>query len=159
MNHLRYYFFIGLLTLQFIGCDDYYQSSIPDYYVNLQLNITSVYSTETKSYISLKNNPYHYITYEKRINQTDGIGYGGILVFCRIADSGYDYSAYYMSCPYEHKQTTKVKPNNIGQAICDSCGTVYDISSGFGQPISGPAKETLKRYKTSLSGDILYITR
>lgn len=148
MKRIKYCLLLSLLAFQFAGCDDTYYSSVPDYYVNLQLNLTSTYPT-------FRNNPYKYLVFEKRINVTDGVGYGGILVFCGVES----YYAYDLSCPHEHKQTILVRPNDIGQAVCDSCKTVYDVSYGFGNPVSGPSKEALKRYKANLSGDILYITR
>jgi hypothetical protein len=149
MKKLRYILLVGLMCLQLTGCDDTYQSSIPNFYVNLRLDLASTYPT-------FKNNPNHYLVFTKPVYATDGVGFGGILVFC-----GWDnnYYAFDLACPYEAKQKTIVHPNDIGQAICDSCKTVYDISIGVGNPISGPAKQTLKHYKANLSGDILYITR
>jgi hypothetical protein len=139
---------VCLLALPFASCDDTFRSSIPDYYVNLQLNLTTTYPNF--------KSPNHYLVFNKRINVTDGIGYGGILVFC-----GWDnnYYAFDLACPKESNSKIIVHPNDLGQAICDSCKTVFDVSYGVGNPISGPAKETLRRYKANLSGDILYITR
>jgi len=159
MNSIKYYLFVGLLALQFVSCDDTYISSIPDFPVYLQLDLTTTYPTfknsSNKSLIFIKG-----IT--PNIPEIYATGYGGILVYSGVMrdDSGNTiYYAFDLSCPYEHKQTIRVKPNDIGQAICDSCKSVYIISYGNGDPISGPAKETLRRYKTNLSGDILYITR
>ena len=149
MNSIKYYLFVGLLVLQFVSCDDTYKSSIPDFPVYLDLNLTTTYPT-------FKNSYNKYLIFDKKINVNDYIGYGGILVY-----TGFDgeYYAFDLACPYEVKQNIIVHPNDKGQAICDSCKTVFDISYGIGNPTSGPSKETLRRYKTNLSGDILYITR
>lgn len=147
------------MALVLLSCDDSYRSSIPEYYVNLSIDLNTSYS-------SIRNNPNHYLLFPKPIYATDGVGFGGILVYC-----GWDsnYYAFDLSCPYERKQTIRVQPNDLGQAICDSCKTVFDISLGIGNPISRKrvnksdttalAKEPLRRYKTSLGGNILYITK
>jgi nitrite reductase/ring-hydroxylating ferredoxin subunit len=153
MSYIKYYLFVGLLALQFASCDDTYKSSIPDYPVHLELNLAAEYSTFRNS----TNKSFTFIRgITPGIPETNYTGFGGILVY-----SGFDgqYYAFDMSCPYEAKQNIRVHPNDIGQAICDSCKTVFNIGYGIGDPASGPAKETLRRYKTNLSGDILYITR
>ena len=136
------------LAFQMASCDDSIQSSIPDYAVYLELNLTSTYPNF--------NSPNQSLIFPKRIIETDRIGYGGILVYI-----GFDnqYYAFDMSCPYESKASIKVYPNDIGQAVCETCGTVFDIGYGIGNPSSGPAKEVLKRYRANVSGNILYITR
>jgi len=149
MNSIKYHLLVGLLALQFVSCDDTYKSSIPDFPVQLDLNLTTTYPT-------FKNSYNKFLIFETKRYVTDYIGYGGILVY-----TGFDgaYYAFDLACPYEVKQKIRVHPNDKGQAICDSCKTVFDISYGIGNPTSGPAKETLRRYKTNLSGDVLYITR
>jgi nitrite reductase/ring-hydroxylating ferredoxin subunit len=151
-----------LLLLGIIGilycltaCNDQTVSPIPSYPVYLNLNLTV-------SYPLFRNSIDQILLFEKRINETDRIGYGGIIVY-----TGFDggYYAFDMSCPYEAKATTKVRPRVgangqpevDGQVVCDSCKSVFDISYGFGNPISGKSKQPLKRYKTSLSGDYLTI--
>ncbi len=148
MKKISLYIFV-VLSVFFTGCDDTYISSIPDYPVNMQLNLTTTYPT-------FKNSYNQFLTFEKRILEMDRIGFGGIIV-----NTGFDgsYYAWDMACPYEAKKTIKVRPNDLGQAVCDSCKSVYDIGFGVGNPASGPAKEVLKKYRTSLSGDVLYIYR
>ena len=149
MKFFKNLFLILLFPSTFSSCYDNVISSIPDYPVRLQLNLTTTYPT-------FKNSVNQHLLFEKRIFETDMIGYGGILVY-----SGFDgiYYAFDMACPYEAKSTIKVYPNDVGQAVCKECGSVYDIGYGIGNPSSGPAKEVLKRYKASISGDVLYISR
>jgi len=144
-----YRYLVLFLALPFAGCNDNIQSSIPDYPVYLELNLTSTYPTFRNSYNKS-------LTFIKGVTLTDRVGYGGILAY-----TGFDgsYYAFDMACPYEAKQSIRVHPNDIGQAVCEKCGSVFDIGYGIGNPSSGPAKEVLKRYHASLSGDILYITR
>lgn len=136
------------LAFQMTSCDDSVQSSIPDYPVYLDLNLASTYPNF--------NSPNQSLTFLKRIIETDRIGYGGILVY--IGFDG-EFYAFDMCCPYEAKPTVRVYPNDIGQAVCEKCGTVFDIGYGIGNPSSGPAKEVLKRYRANVSGNVLYITR
>lgn len=145
---IKYRYFFVFLTL-LVSCTDNYVSSIPDYPVNLQLNLITTYPT-------FKNNINQSLTFTKPIFAYDRIGYGGILVYV-----GFDgeYYAFDMSCPYEVKTDVRVYPNGIGQAVCEKCGSVYDIGYGNGFPSSGPSKEALKRYKVMASGDVLYISR
>jgi nitrite reductase/ring-hydroxylating ferredoxin subunit len=142
--------FLELLIISFliVGCNDNYVSSIPDFPVYLELNLTTTYPNF--------QSPNQSLIFTKPIMVTDRIGYGGILVY-----TGFDgkYYAFDMSCPYEHQTNVRVYPNGLGQAVCEGCGSVFDIGYGIGNPSSGKAKEILKRYKTALNGDVLYITR
>jgi nitrite reductase/ring-hydroxylating ferredoxin subunit len=147
INHYKKILLLLILPLIMSGCDDNYISSIPVYPVSLELNLTSTYPT-------FRNSANEYLIFEKPVKATDRVGFGGILVY-----SGFDnnYYAFDLACPHEALAKTKVKPNDIGQAVCETCGTVYDISFGIGNPASGPSKEALKRYKTALQGDLLII--
>jgi hypothetical protein len=146
---LKYYLVFSFLALLFVGCNDNVISSIPDFPVYLQLNLTTTYPT-------FKNSYNKFYIFKQGVVVTDRIGYGGILVYTGL-DGG--YYAFDMACPYEVKQNIRVYPNDVGQAICEGCGSVFEIGYGIGYPSKGVAKEALKRYKTTLSGDILIITR
>jgi len=139
----------------FTACDDSYVSSIPSYPVSLQLNLTSTYPT-------FRNSFNQFLLFEKRIYETDRIGFGGIIIYSGIDDSGNTgYYAFDMACPYEAQSNVRVYPvkESLGQVKCDKCGSVYDVSFGFGNPVSGPSTEILKPYKTTLTNDVLYVYR
>jgi nitrite reductase/ring-hydroxylating ferredoxin subunit len=151
--------FVAFVSLFFISCDDTYISSIPDYPVYLELNLVTTYPI-------FRNSINKSMIFLKPVTAIERIGYAGVLVY-----SGFDgaYYAFDMSCPYEHLSTVRVYPNELGQAVCEKCGTVYDIGYGVGNPskrirpnlpdTTALAKEVLKRYRTALSGDVLYINR
>ena len=145
---LKYGLFVVLLSLILGSCNDNVQSSIPIFPVYLELNLATTYTT-------FKDNINESLTFVKRINEIDRIGFGGILVYV-----GFDgqYYAFDMCCPYEAEQNVRVYPNDIGQAVCEKCSSVFDIGYGIGNPSSGLAKEVLKRYRAALSGNILLIT-
>jgi hypothetical protein len=159
---IKYYLLILLFALFSASCDDNYVSSIPNYYVYLQLNLTSTYPTfknsTNKSLIFIKG-----VT--PNIPEGQFTGYGGIMVYSEIMVDDYGntiYCAFDMSCPYEHKPTIRVYPkkDGFGQVVCDSCKSVFNIGYGYGDPTpESKAKEYLKRYRTQLSRDILYINR
>lgn len=144
----KHFLLILVLAFSVASCNDNIQSSIPDYPVNLELNLTSTYPT-------FRNSHNKSLTFLKGITITDRVGYGGILVYTSF-DGG--YYAFDMACPYEAKPTVRVYPNELGQAVCEKCGSVFDLGYGIGNPTSGPAKEALKRYRATLSGDVLYIS-
>lgn len=141
------------------GCDDTYYSSIPDYPVYLELNLVTTYPIFRNSY----NKSMTFLAPNTAIER---IGYGGVLVY-----TGFDgvYYAFDLSCPYEHVSTVRVVPNELGEAVCKKCGTVYEIGYGSGSPLkrirtnlpdtTALSKEVLKHYHASVSGDVLYITR
>jgi hypothetical protein len=146
---IKYYLALAILTLSFVGCNENVISSIPDFPVYLQLNLTTTYPTFRNSYNK-------FLLFKQGVFVTDHVGYGGILVYTGL-DGG--YYAFDMACPYEAKQNIRVYPNDVGQAICEGCGSVYEIGYGIGYPSKGVAKEALKRYKATLSGDNLIIMR
>lgn len=142
---------ITLLAFTFASCRDTVTSSIPDYPVYLELNMaTAPYTTFLNSY-----DHYFYFKSSTGLSASNKIGYGGIIV-CTGFDGG--YYAFDMSCPYEAKQTVRVYPNDSGEAVCEKCGSVFMLGYGIGDPQSGPAKETLKRYRVTVSGYMLYVT-
>jgi len=146
---LKQFVIAVIISFSFAGCNDNVVSSIPDFPVYMELNLTTTYPTFRNSYNKS-------LTFEKGVVATDRTGFGGILVYTGL-DGG--YYAFDMSCPYEAKQNIRVYPNDKAQVVCEGCGSVFDIGYGIGNPSSGKAKEVLKRYKAALVGDILYITR
>jgi len=146
---LKQFVIAVIISFSFAGCNDNVVSSIPDFQVYMELNLTTTYPTFRNSYNKS-------LTFEKGVVATDRTGFGGILVYTGL-DGG--YYAFDMSCPYEAKQNIRVYPNDKAQVVCEGCGSVFDIGYGIGNPSSGKAKEVLKRYKAALVGDILYITR
>lgn len=148
---------IPILALALVhnGCDTSYVSSIPSLPVNIKLDLNGKYAN--------MRNPNQFLLYDKRIEDADRIGFGGVIIY---ASANYDeYSrvihyAYDMACPVEISTTARVFPivtGFIGQAKCEKCGSVYDLSQGFGNPISGPSKEILRRYRVQQSQNFLYI--
>jgi len=154
---LRHFLLILILGVITSSCEGPYISPIPDYPVSMSLNLTASYPT-------FKNSANQYLIFTKPITATDRIGYGGLLVCTGVMMDDYGnslYFAYDLACPHEADATIRVAPlgDRLGEVKCPECGTVYNAGYGFGEPLSGPSKHPLKRYKTMLHGDILQVYR
>jgi len=78
------------------------------------------------------------------LNQT---GFGGILL---VGDIYGAPVAYDMACPVEMKSDVRIHVDHeTNKAVCDRCGSVFDVFTNYGYPLSGPAAESgwgLTRY-------------
>lgn len=148
---IKFSIIVVLFNISLASCVDVSitNTTIPDLPVHLELNLSTNYAIYRNSY----NKCFPLFT--KPLLATDYVGYGGVLVY-----TGFDgtYYAFDLSCPYEHRQDVLLKPNEIGQVVCPQCGSIFNIGYGLGNPESGKTKEFLKRYRTSLYYDILFIT-
>ena len=69
-------------------------------------------------------------------------GFGGVLLICGLNNQ---LLAYDMACPVECKSNVQVTVDEeAGVAVCNACGSTYDVFNGYGQPLSGRAQE--KKY-------------
>ena len=143
---------VGLLCL--ISCENEDQRRIPEASVYMELNLATSYPTFRNSV-----NDTLVFTRPRNGHPTDRVGYGGILVYTFVNGTDLNYCAFDLCCPNEVNPNIRVNPNDRGEAVCKSCGTVYQLLTGTGMVISGPSKWNLKRYKVQLSGDMLYISR
>ena len=75
-------------------------------------------------------------------------GFGGLLVGM---DALSNARAFDLACPVEARQNVRVYIDVEHMvARCPECGSEYDVYSGYGNPVSGPAKEdgyNLRRYR------------
>jgi len=132
-------FFCAVLLLS--SCIEKITSTIPDYPVRLNLNLMTEYTTFRGSFGET-------LVFDRRIKETDRIGFGGILVCTNYEGK---YLAFDLACPYEAKQNVRVKVDGFF-ADCEECGARFDIyTSEFAFPVEGPTKQGLKKYKTALS--------
>lgn len=125
---------IGLMS----SCNTEYFNSIPDARVNFKVYPYDIDPT------LLPVNGYKSFTIARTAGER--VGYGGLLVF-HGSESGNDlFYAYDLSCPYEAKVDVRVVVENTLFARCPVCKSKYEIFSGIGNPVEGPAKYPLKRY-------------
>lgn len=102
-------------------------------------------------------------SYTQKRYETDYLGFGGVVVI-----HGYDGAstmgeyalyAFDLACPNEVLPTVRVEPHSDGTATCPTCKTVYDMTWGFGNPLSGPSKYALRRYSIIPRGSGEYEVR
>lgn len=134
------------------GCSRIDDDRIPQTNVNIVFTTEGMWNTygvnaplESRRFIKLATDrvpadfPYTLSTYT---------GYGGILL---VGDLYNNPLAYDLSCPFEARPDVRISVDSEAlNAYCDKCGSVYDIFSGYGRPIGGPAAERgygLTRYR------------
>jgi nitrite reductase/ring-hydroxylating ferredoxin subunit len=143
-----------LLALALNACGKTYISSIPDYPVYLELNLTF----EAKNLLPVS--AYQIYTPQNIDQAIEKTGFGGVLVYHGIGSAGTDaYFAFDAACPHEANRsvTVEVDDNHL-YAICPKCHTQYDLMSGSGTPVSGPGREQLKPYRVWVSNNIIYVS-
>ena len=85
----------------------------------------------------------------------EAVGISGILVVCGLDNN---YYAFDLCCPHEAVKSIRLEPNDMCQAICPKCGTVYETGYGIGNPSSGVSKYSMKRYNITRSGQELLVS-
>jgi hypothetical protein len=90
-------------------------------------------------------------------------GFGGVMLVC---DAMGDNRAFDLACPVEVKQNVRIYvPEGEINARCPQCGSTYDILSGYGHALSGPAQREgywLKSYHVTYTGrplEYIVVTR
>lgn len=146
-----------MLTGFLTACYDNYVSSVPSMPVSLKIDISGQYNT-------FKNSTNEFIVFEKPPQYLDRVGFAGIIVYSAVNFDDNGNSVYYafdMACTHELTQSAKVYPvaGDFGKVKCAKCGTVYDVSLGFGNPVSGQSKEILRKYKVTVTETSLYVYR
>jgi len=111
--------------------------SFPDIIVNLK----------SQQYLDLQNLGYVII---------DDVGVRGVIL--HKSTFGDEYTAFERNCSYQPNDACAlVEVAASGLSMQDPCcSSTFDFTQG--NPTGGPARSPLRRYRTSLSGDILTIT-
>jgi len=128
------------LLFTFAACvDETDRSTIPFAPVNFTVDLLG--------YDHILNNALSYkvFTEKDRRVDSDRFGFAGLLV---VADAtGNTLFAYDLCCPYEDSKSIKVLPGDEGKVKCPSCGSVFATMYGQGNVVSGPASQSLQRYR------------
>ncbi len=87
-------------------------------------------------------------------SQTSATGFGGVLLISGMDPFSGDTDiplAYDLACPVERDPSVRVRiESETFNAECPACGSVYDVTTAGGTPLSGPAAEmpcALRRYR------------
>lgn len=131
-----------------MGCEGAsFNSSIPSYPVNIELNIAAEYPH------FVPDNIMQYMTFTQGRLLTDRVGYGGILV---VTGLDANYHAFDLACPVECRRDIKVSVDGM-YAVCPKCGEQYEIFYGIGNPTKGISHEALRRYTCVVYNGVLRI--
>lgn len=132
---------IIFLTIAFLlfSCKKENQQTIPDVAVSFRIDPTSALYSDL--------NPiggWVYVTG----------GYRGILLYHLSQD---EFLAFDRACPYDYeKPAAQVEIESSGITLIDSCCLSRFIILD-GSPFAGPARNSLKQYRTSYDGNYLYV--
>lgn len=141
------------LLASLVACSgDEPEDVLPDYTVSITLRL------DDAQYAHLQNlGEFLEITSARGVS-TAYLGVGGVLVVHSVLplDPSTPFAAYDMACPYcYYRSSASPRPcvhaqEGGMQAICEECGSVYDISQGFGNCMDGPGSQ-LQVYSTVYS--------
>ncbi len=135
----KYFLVLPIFLAGSFSCDKIEESVIPDVQFTYTIDLT-VYNE-----FSVPGNSIY----------IQGIGYGGVIVYCELPGSYYAYDA---ACTHEVSKSCFVgEPGVIGSITgeCPCCESQYVFIGGA--PTSGPAKQALRPYNVSVSGNIMRI--
>ena len=77
--------------------------------------------------------------------KTDKLGLAGLIL---SRDVYGELHAFDLACPHEALRDVKVELDGV-LVKCPKCGSIYDLSYGFGNRLSGPSVYDLKRYEVT----------
>lgn len=94
-------------------------------------------------------------------------GFGGVLLIGGLDPFAVNVStplAYDLACPVERNPETRVRIDSEYMAVCDVCGSSFDVTMQRGAPVKGPAatgqyKCSLKTYNCYESGSGGYVIK
>ena len=160
MKFTKSYSLLIIVSIVFAACkNNAYDSSIPNAPIYIRLDL-SFHATQLNA--PNENACFTEIDVVKGVRN---IGYGGVLIHSSPTSNinnltGVDYSAFDMACPYEVDKTTRILPDESGMyAICEKCGSKFELTFGQIATKESLAKEILKRYNISRSGNFLIVTQ
>ncbi len=151
----RYINMISVLLVALVlgSCNTIDDSRIPALAVNIKLNNIGLWNT----YGVAGFGQYKYFIKENRepsnfpYTQTTYTGYGGVLLIGGMDPFTAETNiplAYDLSCPIECKQTIRVFiDESTLEAVCPQCMSRYDVVTGGGAPIEGPALTGNVKYR------------
>ncbi len=149
----RFCIIISLLAV-FMACNKEEYSEVP--YAPVYY---SLYAEDMRLLITSLSS----ISITKPRNQSDKIGYGGLLIVHGIDfNATQTYYAFDLCCPKEAKSNVRIVPDETGlTATCPTCGAQFDIANGngttgYGTPLNGVTQYRLTPYRVVFLGNSMY---
>jgi Rieske Fe-S protein len=136
--HRYFRFFVLLFIFNFIhlSCEKIPESVIPEVSFSFSINL----------------NLHNDVNVAGNSIFIPNIAYGGVIVYCEFPGSFYAFDA---TCTNEVSKTCLIKNEGV-LGTCQCCGSEYMLVGG-GFPSTGPAKEGLRQYQTSIINGMLRI--
>lgn len=133
------FFLCALLPCALAGCDNYDEERIPSRNVHIEINTAEWSRYGVNGYMEwqafIRNAEPQGFPW--RSNEYSG--FGGVLLVCGLE---YRLLAYDLACPVECQSNVRIHVDEAqGIAVCSLCGSTYDVFNGYGQPLSGTAKD------------------
>jgi len=157
---------VGLTVLLPSCHDDALESLVPDHYVSFSRKVSIINGEmgQTEDQPQLES-PGGYVRVYLRHNESDYLGYGGLLLVHSFDDTG--FYAFDLACPYCFSQGAKLERIEMKEdgmtAICNHCSSEFGaIYWGSPAPTAGLANQNnyiLRQYKAVLVGDVITVTR
>jgi len=86
------------------------------------------------------------------------VGVNGVVVW---DNGGMDFYAFDLMCTHKHEDGrmhfVEIKTDGNPILKCPECGSEFLVAAEYGDIVKGPAKWPLKRYQTSITGNMLRI--
>ena len=159
---LRYIFLVATVVPLLAACNTVDDDRIPAMPVNINLSTPDMWATygvagygDYRLFIRELGEPRNFA-----YTAATATGYGGVLLIAGVnpftLDAGVPM-AYDLSCPVERKPDIRVRMESDGLlpfAVCQECGSRYDVVERGGSPVDGPAltqKLGLSRYECHMS--------
>lgn len=144
--------FIILSVFLCWGCDSIDEDRIPNMTVNISLADAGMWNTYGVSgfgnYRVFTTSPRQPANFP--FSTTTATGFGGVLLIEGLDPFYGNISmplAYDLACPVERDPETKIRIDESDfMAVCDVCGSSYDVTMQRGAPIKGPAASSQYKY-------------
>lgn len=124
-------------------------SSIPYAPVALQLELNSPLGRPLAA-------PGGIVLITEPIKAYTSLGNRGLAIVRPLDALGQEYYAYDLICPYEVYRKDRLELNGINLG-CLRCGSQFEVISGIGHPVHGPARERLRQYQIKREGYVLWV--
>ena len=138
------FFAAFVLLFAMVACDKPQINPIPNWQVDFTIDVRFA---DDDLFLS----PSAKIITEPRF-ETDRLGFAGLILTRDVLG---DLHAFDRACPFEAERITVLELDGIF-AKCSKCGSVFDLTNGFGNRISGPSEFDLKRYTVVFSSNLQY---
>lgn len=134
-----------------VGCETADNTRIPNYAVNISLETQGIWNSYGVHGAGMSNNFIFTSNGKNNVpsgfiyNSQSRTGFGGVLL---VMDNFMVPLAFDLACPVERKADVRVKMDSeTHHAVCNECGSVYDVTMLNGLAISGPAALKSNRYE------------